>query len=127
MDLVSKVALVTGAGRGIGRAIALALGNAGALVAVNDLDAVRARDTGALLNEAGHENSVFPADISLFSQVTPMIESVASRWGRLDILVNNAGVEPQGSILELSLDDWQRTLDVNLTGPFLTSRAVAPA
>jgi 3-oxoacyl-[acyl-carrier protein] reductase len=54
-----------------------------------------------------------------------MVEAIAARWGRLDILVNNAGIEPQGSILDLHLDDWQRTLDVNLTGPFLTSRAAA--
>lgn len=126
MDLLNKVALVTGAGRGIGRAIAVALANAGARVAVNDIDPDSAAATAAILAPGvGGEppSSPFPADISDAPQVAALIDAVVERWGRLDILVNNAGVEPHGSLLDFPLSDWQRTLDVNLTGPFLTIRA----
>jgi 3-oxoacyl-[acyl-carrier protein] reductase len=126
MELINKVALVTGAGRGIGRAIALALAQAGARVAVNDLDAAAAEAMAALLAKSGHESAPFAGDIAQAAQVNGLVQSAADRWGRLDILVNNAGIEPQGSILELPLEDWQRTLEVNLTAPFLTSRAAAP-
>ena len=123
MELLNKVALVTGAGRGIGRAIALALAQAGARLAINDLDPASADASAGLLAAAGHESAAFPADVADEAAVTALIDAAASRWGRLDILVNNAGVEPHGPILDLPLSDWQRTLDVNLTGPFLTSRA----
>ena len=118
-QLLNKVALVTGAGRGIGRAIATALSAAGAHVAVNDIDPATAAQTAAGLPDS----AAFPADVSDAAAVDAMIEAVRVRFGRLDILVNNAGVEPHGGVLELPVSDWQRTLDVNLTGPFLTSRA----
>ena len=126
MELLNKVALVTGAGRGIGRAIAVALAGTGARVAVNDLDAASAAATAALLppGEGGTPaSSPFTADISNAAQVAALVEAVVGRWGRLDILINNAGVEPHGSLLDFPLSDWQRTLDVNLTGPFLTTQA----
>ena len=118
-QLLNKVALVTGAGRGIGRAIATALSAAGARVAVNDIDPATAAQTAASMPDS----AAFPADVSDAAAVDAMIEAVRVRFGRLDILVNNAGVEPHGGVLELPVSDWQRTLDVNLTGPFLTSRA----
>jgi 3-oxoacyl-[acyl-carrier protein] reductase len=126
MDLDNKVALVTGAGRGIGRAIAVALAQAGAWVAANDIDAASAAATADLLGfVAGGDPSgrPFPADIADPAQVTALVEAVVARWGRLDILVNNAGVEPHGTLLDTALSDWQHTLDVNLTGPFLTIQA----
>ena len=126
MELLNKVALITGAGRGIGRSIAVALANTGARVAVNDIDPASAAATAALLAPgAGSQpaSSPFPADISDAAQVAALIDAVIGRWGRLDILVNNAGVEPHGSLLDFPLSDWQRTLDVNLTGPFLTIQA----
>jgi 3-oxoacyl-[acyl-carrier protein] reductase len=126
MELTGKVALVTGAGRGIGRAIALGLAQAGARVAVSDVDEAGARRTAEELAAAGFEAAVFPADVAEAGPVEAMIAAVLERWGRLDILVNNAGVEPHGSLLDFPLADWQRTLDVNLTGPFLTCRAAAP-
>ncbi len=126
MDLTGKVALVTGAGRGIGRAIALGLAQAGARVAVNDVDAASAEQTAETLGAAGFDAAPFPADVSDPTAVDGLIRAVAGRWQRLDLLVNNAGVEPTGSLLDFSIDDWQRTLAVNLTGPFLTSRAAAP-
>ena len=126
MDLTGKAALVTGAGRGIGRAIAQGLAQAGACVAVNDVDAASAEQTAETLAAAGFDAAPFPADVSDPAAVDGLIRAVAARWQRLDLLVNNAGVEPTGSLLDFSVDDWQRTLAVNLTGPFLTSRAAAP-
>jgi NAD(P)-dependent dehydrogenase (short-subunit alcohol dehydrogenase family) len=126
MDLTGKAALVTGAGRGIGRAIAQGLAQAGACVAVNDVDAASAEQTAETLAAAGFDAAPFPADVSDPAAVDGLIRAVAGRWQRLDLLVNNAGVEPTGSLLDFSVDDWQRTLAVNLTGPFLTSRAAAP-
>jgi 3-oxoacyl-[acyl-carrier protein] reductase len=126
MQLTNKVALITGAGRGIGRAIALALAQAGACVAVNDVDASSAGRVAEELAAAGHEAAAFPADVADEQAVAAMTAAVVARWQRLDILVNNAGVEPHGSLLDFPLADWQRTLDVNLTGPFLTCRTAAP-
>ena len=126
MELTGKVALVTGAGRGIGRAIALGLAQAGARVAVNDIDPASAGQTAADLAQAGFEAAAFPADVADEAAVDGLVAAVLDRWQRLDLLVNNAGVEPHGSLLDFPLADWQRTLDVNLTGPFLTSRTAAP-
>lgn len=123
MELEGQVALVTGAGRGIGRALAFGLAQAGATVAVNDIDAGSAEATAAALISAAFPAAAFPADVSDPDAVTALVDAVAARWGRLDVLVNNAGVEPTGTILDLPLADWQRTLAVNLTGPFLTCQA----
>jgi NAD(P)-dependent dehydrogenase (short-subunit alcohol dehydrogenase family) len=125
MQLAGKVALVTGAGRGIGRAIAQGLAQAGARVAVNDVDSASAAGSAEAVAAAGYDAAAFPADVSDASAVEALIAAVVDRWGRLDLLINNAGVEPHGSLLDFPLDDWQRTLAVNLTGPFLTSRAAA--
>jgi NAD(P)-dependent dehydrogenase (short-subunit alcohol dehydrogenase family) len=123
MPLSDKVALVTGAGRGIGRAIALGLAQAGACVAVNDLDVSLAEASAAHLATQGYPAAAFPADVADVQPVSALVSAVLDRWGRLDILVNNAGVEPHGPLLDFSQADWQRTLDVNLTGAFLTSQA----
>lgn len=123
MDLSNKTALITGAGRGIGRAIAFGLARAGARVAVNDVDPATAQATTADLLSAGFEAAAFPADISDPGGVAETLDGVLARWKHLDILINNAGIEPHSSILELPLADWQRTLAVNLTAPFLTSQA----
>lgn len=123
MELTDKVALVTGAGRGIGRALAWALARAGARVAVNDIDAASAAGTAAGLAAAGLTAQAFPADVSDPADVSALVQAVVSAWERLDILVNNAGIEPHASLLDFPLEDWQRTLAVNLTGPFLTCQA----
>lgn len=123
MTLERQVALVTGAGRGIGRALAFGLAQAGAAVAVNDIDPASAQATAHALEAAGHTAAAFPADVADPDAVSALVAGVAAQWGRLDVLVNNAGVEPTGPILDFALADWQRTLAVNLTAPFLTCQA----
>lgn len=120
VDLRGQVALVTGAGRGIGRAIAQGLSDSGASVAVNDIDPQTAAMTDSILEG---EAQAFVADVSDPAAVQAMIDKTVSTFGRLDILVNNAAVEPFASILEMSDDDWNRTLATNLSAAFYTSRS----
>jgi NAD(P)-dependent dehydrogenase (short-subunit alcohol dehydrogenase family) len=120
VNLKDKVALVTGAGRGIGKAIAQGLSDAGAIVAVNDIDAASAALTCGILHG---DSNPYGADVGDPQAVRAMIDQIMSDFGRLDILVNNAGVEPFASILEMSVEDWQRALNVNLSAAFYTSQA----
>lgn len=122
LDLSDQAALVTGAGRGIGRAIAMALAGAGARVCVNDINPDTARATAQDIHNQGGQAFDYVADVSKKMQVGPMIEAVRDRWDRLDILVNNAGVEPKASVLDLDEWDWVRTLDVNLKGTFICTQ-----
>jgi NAD(P)-dependent dehydrogenase (short-subunit alcohol dehydrogenase family) len=121
-DFSGKVALVTGAGRGIGRAIALGLARAGARVAVNDVNPDTAAATAALVAAAGGQARAHVADVGNKMAVQTMIQAVVEEWGRLDILVNNAGVEPTASVLAMDEWDWDKALAVNLKGPFLCSQ-----
>jgi 3-oxoacyl-[acyl-carrier protein] reductase len=123
-DYDGSVVLVTGAGRGIGRAIALAFAEEGARVAANDLTPVNLDETIHLIENAGGQALPFYADVSRKMDVATMIEAVRGQFKRIDILVNNAGVEPHARLLELDEWDWDRTLAVNLKGPFLTMQAV---
>jgi 3-oxoacyl-[acyl-carrier protein] reductase len=127
-SLDGTVALVTGASRGIGRAIAERLAAEGAGVAMND-HAPRAGDLDAAVaavSAHGGDVEVVDADVSNAVAVQEMVERVQRRFGRIDILVNNAGIACPGAIHELTEDDWDRTLGINLKGQFLVTRAVVP-
>lgn len=126
MKLKNKIALITGAGSGIGKAIALEMGREGAHIAVNDLTADTAEVTAREVEAIGREALVIPADVSDSAQVNHMVRQTHDHFGRIDILVNNAGVYiPQdGGFTAITDAAWQRVLDVNLNGPFYCSRAV---
>ena len=123
-EFKGKIALVTGAGRGIGRVIAQAFADQGAKVAANDISPVNLDETIAQITAAGGQAKGIVADVSKKMAVQTMIEEILDEWERIDILINNAGVEPHAPLLELDEWDWRRTIDVNLGGPFLTMQSV---
>ncbi|MBA2345125.1 MAG: SDR family oxidoreductase [Rubrobacter sp.] len=116
----NRVAIVTGAGRGIGRRVAITLSERGYAVAANDLTAPS--ETVEELRSAGSEAMSLPGDVSDEAAVRGMVERVIGEFGRVDVLVNNAGISRIVPAEDTTLDDWNRTLAVNLTGPFLMSR-----
>lgn len=126
VKLASKNALVTGAGEGIGREIALALAHAGARVMTNDLNPDRASQTARLINESLGEGRAlkWQADVSNKLLAGPMIESFRETFGAIDILVNAAGVEKQGELFNLDEWEWRRIMDVNINGTFFMSQLV---
>ncbi len=125
-DLDGKVALVTGAGSGIGYAIAERFAREGAAVAINYLD--RGDEAQALARDlaaAGGKATALEADVSDAVAVTSLVAKIVERFGRLDVLVNNAGIEKSQPLLEIDESSWDRTLAVNLKGPFLCLQTVA--
>ena len=127
MQLAGKAALISGAGGGICRAIALAYAEAGAAVACIDIDAASAAETARLVSEAGGRALAQACDVASERQTLAAAEAAHREFGRLDILVSGAAPhDPSGTIIETAIADWQRVLDINLTGSFLLSRAVLP-
>jgi NAD(P)-dependent dehydrogenase (short-subunit alcohol dehydrogenase family) len=126
MRLEGKVALVTGAGRGIGRAIAERLAGEGAHVALAELRP-EGEAAAEALRAAGYDAVCVPVDVADADDVERLVDQVLARFGRVDVLVNNAGVSLGESFLETSFATWQRTLAVNLTGVFLCGQRVARA
>jgi NAD(P)-dependent dehydrogenase (short-subunit alcohol dehydrogenase family) len=126
--LNGKVALVSGAGGGICRAIARAFAEAGAAVACLDIDARSAEETARLAEAAGKGRTMAQrCDVALEADVNSAVAAAAAAFGRLDILVSGAACrDPSATVLETSLTDWERVLAVNLTGSFLLSRAALP-
>ncbi len=125
MELAGKVALVTGASRGIGRATALELARRGAKVAVNYVSNQAAAEAVAADAVAtGAEALVVAADVGDTAAVEAMVKAVQERWGRIDILVNNAGQARDGLAMRMELEDWDFVLRTNLTSAFLCSKAV---
>jgi 3-oxoacyl-[acyl-carrier protein] reductase len=125
LDLTGRVALVTGGGRGIGRAVAKALAAAGAAVTINYRgNSVAAEETVAAIRASGCEATTAQADVADGAAVEAMIKGVISAHGRLDILVNNAGITRDSLLLRMKDDDFDQVLNINLRGAFLTTRAV---
>ncbi len=126
MRLAGKVALVTGAARGIGRGIAMRFAAEGACVGILDLDETACQTVADEARSKGGEAIALAADISQPAQVNPALAQLRERFGAIDVLVNNAAVMPAGAIHATSLDDFDRCLAVNLRGTFLVSRGVIP-
>lgn len=124
-ELKNKVALVTGARRGMGKADALALANQGAKVAVTDVDLKECEQVVEEIKKAGGEAMAFEMDVVNKAEVDRVFDQVIEKWGRLDILVNNAGVFLPKPFLELTEEDWDKTIDINLKGEFLCAQRAA--
>ncbi|MBL1174402.1 3-oxoacyl-[acyl-carrier-protein] reductase [Pantanalinema sp. GBBB05] len=124
--LRGKVAIVTGASRGIGRATALALAAEGAKVIVNYASSREAADrVVAEISAMGSEAIAIPADVSKADQVDSLISATLEQWGQIDVLVNNAGITRDTLLLRMKQEDWQAVIDLNLTGVFLCTKAVS--
>lgn len=121
--LAGRVAVVTGAGTGIGEGIARAFAAAGARLALAGRSRAPLEAVTARIAAAGGSALALPTDVTDEASVAALFDQVVSAWGGVDILVNNAGVAAPGAADELSLADWRRVLDTNLTGAFLCSRA----
>ena len=125
MDLAGQVALVTGSGRGIGRAIALALADHGASLVINDVVAEGAQAVAAEIEGLDREAMAVAADVTDEAAVQQMIDAVLDRLGRIDILVNNAGITRDALLIRMSEEQWDAVLSVNLKAAFLCTKAVA--
>lgn len=121
-----KVAVVTGAGRGIGRAIALLFVDEGAAVAVNDVDAEPAEETVRLCRERGGDAMASVGSVADPRYTDALMKAAFDRWGKIDILVNNAGVTRDRVVHRMSDEEWRFVIDVNLSGTFHCIRSVAP-
>lgn len=124
--LANKVAIVTGASRGIGKEIAIALAQEGAKVAINYARSSDAADqVVAAIQTQGGEAIALQADVSQADQIEGLVKTVKDQWGQIDVLVNNAGITRDTLLLRMKLEDWQAVMDLNLTGVFLCTRAVS--
>lgn len=122
--LEGKKAIVTGAGRGLGEAMAVGLAQAGADVAVPDVRVESARDTAERIEEIGKSSMALDVDVTDRKEVEEMVERVMKEWGQVDVLVNNAGIVKNVPAEEMSEEEWEAVMDVNLKGVFLSSQAV---
>ncbi|OLN32536.1 SDR family NAD(P)-dependent oxidoreductase [Desulfosporosinus metallidurans] len=129
MKIKDRVALITGSGQGIGKSIALTFAQEGATIAVNDIafNESKAMETVEELRQLGVKAELFLADVSQEAEVNAMVEKVIETFGRVDILVNNAGINRDGLLHKGNLANWEAVMAVNLTGPFLCTKAVLPS
>ncbi len=126
-NLKGKVALVTGSGSGIGKAIALGLAREGVDVAVNDVNQQNAEGTVAEIQKMGSRAMVVMASVADEAEVRKMVDKIVAEWGGIDILINNAGVTNHLLIEDTEKEEWERVLSVNLSGAFNCSKAVVPS
>lgn len=126
MRVRDKVALVTGAGAGIGKASAILLAREGARIGVADFDAVAAEATTEIIREAGGEAISIAGDVSVESDCARMVDAVSARWGRMDILCNIAGIVLGGVLDQTTEQEWNASMDVNLRSIYLCSKHAIP-
>ena len=126
--LEGQKALITGASKGLGAAVAAGLGQAGADVLINYYsDEKGARDTATKVEEGGSRAFLFKADVAVEKDVLAMYEAMLDSFGRIDILIANSGIQLNAPIDEMTLEQWQRVIDINLTGQFLCAREAIKA
>jgi gluconate 5-dehydrogenase len=125
-SLAGKTALISGAGRGIGFTLARGLGEAGCRIVLNDIDEERLGKSVDSLQEQGIKTSGSVFDVRDEKSIHSEIEKIVANVGQIDILVNNAGIQIRGPLEEFNLQDWQRIIDINLTGAFLLAKSLVP-
>ena len=126
-SLAGQVALVTGAGTGIGRAVAELLAREGARVALNGRRVEPLEETRGVIEGSSGEALLTPGDLTDAAAIDTIVATVLARWGRLDVVVNNAGLNvPKRALADLAVEDWQAVIQADLTAPFLLTRAVLP-
>ena len=126
-ELAGKVAIVTGAGQGMGYAVAHRLAAAGASIVVNDMNAAAAERTADSLRAAGHTALAVPGDVASSEEVRGIVAATLDRYGGIHILINNAGVLRPTAVIDIEEAEWDLVVNVNLKGTYLCSRAVLPA
>lgn len=125
MDFTGKVAIVTGSGRGIGKAIAMKLAENGATLVINDVgDSAPAEQTAAEIKNLNRQVTVIMADVSSSADVTRMVETAIATYGKVDILVNNAGITRDQLTMKMTDEEWDKVLAIDLKSVFLCTRAV---
>lgn len=125
MNLQSKVALITGSGRGIGKAIAIMLASAGADIIINDVSMKDAEETAAEIKAMGRKVMASNANVCVKEQVEQLFNDIKTQFGRLHILVNNAGITRDGLFLKMTSEQWNQVIDVNLNGVFYCTQSAA--
>ena len=129
MRLLDNVAIITGAGQGIGRAFARAFASEGAIAVIAERNGVAARAVAAEITASGSQALALETDVASPESIAQMVSAVETRFGRIDVLINNAGIFSTIKLrpfTEIPLDEWDEVMRVNVTGPFLMTRAVAP-
>ncbi len=124
--LQHRIALVTGASRGLGKAIALELGSEGVTLALIGRDEAKLKETALEAEQLGTAAHIFAVDVTQEPQVQALAQQIESRFGRVDILVNNAGINVRKPLVDFTLDEWRKVVDTNLTSAFLMCRSFVP-
>ena len=123
MELEGKIALVTGAAQGIGKAISLLLAQRGADIVVSDINLEKAEETAKEVETLGRRAMATRANVAIFDEVEKMVQEIIDRFSRIDILVNNAGIARDKLLLRMTEEDWDLVLDINLKGTFNCTKA----
>ena len=124
-NLAGKTAIVTGGANGIGKAISFRLAEAGADIIVSDINLEKANETVNEINKNGGKAKAIKADVTSLADITKIVEDTLIEFGSIDILVNNAGIYPMSPFLEMTEENWDKVINVNLKGTFMYSQAIA--